>query len=118
MMRENADLPALVQRFIGLVNQKSAGRSMVFQHESGLTFPQIIVLYVLNARDETVSSLAAQLRMSMGATSQLVDKLVEAQMIDRIEDASDRRVRLLKLRPAGRKYLDQLHQIRHDEIND
>jgi DNA-binding MarR family transcriptional regulator len=115
---EQPDVAALVQRFIALMNRKTAGKSTMYMHESGLTFPQIIVLWALAESDETISGLAAKLRMSMGATSQLVDKLVDAQMVEREEDANDRRVRIVKLRAPGRKYLEQLGQIRRREIDE
>jgi DNA-binding MarR family transcriptional regulator len=115
----NPDDPApLLQRLIALVNRKSAGESTAFMHASGLTMPQIVVLFALRRSEASISELAQRLRMSMPATSQLVDRLVEAGLIDRTERAEDRRVRLVSILPAGLRYLEQFGEMRLREIED
>jgi DNA-binding MarR family transcriptional regulator len=113
-----ADPAPLVQRLIALVNRKSAGESTAFMHRSGLTMPQIVVLYALRRADATVSGLAERLRMSLPATSQLVDRLVEAGLVDRSEHAADRRVRHVSIRPGGLRFLERLGEMRLREIAD
>ncbi len=108
----------LVQRLIALVNRKSAGESLAFMHASGLTMPQIVVLFALRRSPCSISELAQRLRMSLPATSQLVDRLVEAGLIDRTEHAEDRRVRRASILPAGLRYLEQFGEMRYREIED
>lgn len=118
-MPSSAHDPApLVQRLIGLVNRKSAGESTAFMHASGLTMPQIVVLFALRRADASISELAQRLRMSLPATSQLVDRLVEAGLIDRTEDPDDRRVRRISILPAGLGFLEQFGELRSREIED
>jgi DNA-binding MarR family transcriptional regulator len=117
MALDPGDPATLIQRFIGLVNGRSAGESIAFMHASGLTMPQIVVLHLLRRAANTVSELARQLRMSLPATSQLVDRLVESGMVDRTESATDRRVRTLSLRPAGDRFLDRLGTLRHRDLD-
>jgi DNA-binding MarR family transcriptional regulator len=110
----------LVQRLIALVNRKSAGASIGFMHASGLTMPQIVVLYALrnSGAEVSISGMAERLRMSLPATSQLVDRLVEAGLVQRAESASDRRVRRVSILSDGLRFLEQLGEMRAREIED
>ena len=49
-----------------------------------------------------VSDIGEHMQISAAAASQLVDKLVQSGLLDRIEDINDRRARLLSLSPKGR----------------
>jgi MarR family transcriptional regulator, organic hydroperoxide resistance regulator len=114
--RKDDDLASLVKRLFGLVNRLAAGESVAFLHASGLTMPQIIVLHALRRAESSISGLAARLRMSLPATSQLVDRLVEAGLVDRAEHEGDRRVRRVTIRPAGLRFLSRLGDLRLAEI--
>lgn len=111
------NLAALVRQLFSLVGRLSQRESLSFQHASGLTMPQIIVLHVLRRAEDTISGLAARLRMSLPATSQLVDRLVEAGLVQRTEHESDRRVRRVTIRPAGLRFLERLGNLRREEID-
>jgi DNA-binding MarR family transcriptional regulator len=111
------DPAMLFQRLIGLANRETAGKSTLFLYESGLTFPQIIVLYALTWEGpQPISTLAQTLRLSLAATSQLVDRLVDAQLVAREEDPDDRRVRIVRLRPQGKQFMDALNETRRKEL--
>ncbi len=112
------DAAPLLQRLIALVNRKSAGESTAFMHASGLTMPQIVALFALRRAEASISELAERLRMSLPATSQLVDRLVEAGLVDRTEHAEDRRVRRISILPAGLRYLEQFGAMRCRELED
>jgi DNA-binding MarR family transcriptional regulator len=116
--RYDADDPAMLfQRLIGLANRETAGASTMFMYESGLTFPQIIVMYVLTWMGPLpISALAERLRLSLAATSQLVDRLVEGGYVAREEDADDRRVRRVRMRAHGERFMDRLNEIRRREL--
>lgn len=118
MAASPGDPAPLVKRFIALVNRKSAGESTAFMHASGLTMPQIVVLHALRRAEASITGLAERLRMSLPATSQLVDRLVEAGLVDRAEHAADRRVRRVTILPAGQRFLERLGEMRLREIED
>jgi DNA-binding MarR family transcriptional regulator len=112
-----SDLGGLIQRFNTIVNGRAGSRSLMLMHESGLTFPQIIVLYALAFKgDQSISSIAEVTRLSAPATSQMIDRLVEAGYVSREESSDDRRVRVVAIRPKGRRVVEQLHAVRHGEI--
>jgi len=56
--------------------------------------------------------------MSLPATSQLVDRLVMADLVDRTEHAVDRRVRRVTILPSGLRFLEELGALRLREIED
>jgi len=113
------DPAVLFQRLIGVANRETAGRSTLFMYESGLTFPQIIVMYALTWQGpQPISTLAQTLRLSLAATSQLVDRLVEGEFVSRGEDPGDRRVRIIAMRPQGRQFMDRLNEIRRRELSE
>ncbi len=118
MAASPGDPAPLVKRFVALVNRKSAGESTAFMHASGLTMPQIVVLHALRRAEASITGLAARLRRSLPATSQLVDRLVEAGLVDRAENAADRRVRRVTILPAGQRFLERLGEMRLREIED
>ncbi len=114
---ESTNPASLFQRLIGLANRETAGASTMFMYESGLTFPQIIVMYALTWLGPLpISTLAQRLRLSLAATSQLVDRLVEGAYVAREEDPQDRRVRLVRMRPHGKQFMDKLNEIRRREL--
>jgi DNA-binding MarR family transcriptional regulator len=114
-----ADPAVQLQRLIGLLNRKSIGESVALMHRSGLTFPQITVLFALRARGAlSVSALAARLRMSLPATSQLAERLVAGGLVERTAHARDRRVRLLRLLAPGLAFLERFTSLRRQELDE
>ena len=53
-----------------------------------------------------MSAISERFDVSAAAASQLVDKLVQAGYIERTEDPSDRRAKLLKLSTNGAKLVE------------
>ena len=116
---DERDPAVLFQRLIGLANRSTAGASTMYMYESGLTFPQIIVMYALTwLGPQPMTTLAQTLRLSLAATSQLVDRLVEGHYVAREEDPNDRRVRIVRLRPHGRQFMDRLDEMRRRELTE
>jgi DNA-binding MarR family transcriptional regulator len=77
--------------------------------QSGVTLPQLRVLYQVRRKPEiTTKSLARALGVTVSTTSGLVIKLVERGLIDRLTDAQDRRQAPLRLTPAGEALTGEL----------
>jgi DNA-binding MarR family transcriptional regulator len=60
------------------------------------------------------SALADLERISAQAISQIINRLVEAGVVDRTTDESDKRKVLITLTEAGKKHLDENRRIKEE----
>ena len=73
---------------------------------SGINVPQYMAMVALAELDgATMGDLAKRLRVTMGASTNVVDKLVRGGYVSRRRSASDRRVVNVALREKGHKVL-------------
>lgn len=78
-----------------------------FTKESGLSMPQVSVLLRLHYRGACgISELGEYLTVTNAAASQMIDKLVGMGLLERSEDASDRRAKQVTLTARGRELID------------
>jgi len=81
-------------------------------NEADLTFPQMLLLGFLEQGPQTVSSLSDMIRLTPGAVSRLVERLVRKGLVSRREGDGDRRQKPLELTPAGRRVRERLEHAR------
>jgi DNA-binding MarR family transcriptional regulator len=75
---------------------------------TGLSMPQFSILMQLFFRGNCgISDISDRFEITAAAASQHVDNLVQAGMIERTEDAHDRRVRQIELSAKGRNLLEK-----------
>ena len=80
--------------------------------ESNLTMAQMKVLMLLGVVGEShMSDVAGQLGVSISTVSGLVDRLVEGGLVQRREDAADRRHVLVSMTPAGSEVIDRFQEL-------
>ena len=85
-----------------------------FAKSTGLSMPQSSILMQLHYKGACgMSAISERFDVLAAAASQLVDKLVQAGYIERTEDPSDRRAKLLKLSTNGAKLVDNGIQERY-----
>jgi DNA-binding MarR family transcriptional regulator len=90
-----------------------------FAKSTGLSMPQFSILMQLHYKGPCgMSEISERFDVSAAAASQLVDKLVQAGYIERTEDPSDRRAKLLKLSTNGAKLVDNGIQERYRWMDD
>ena len=90
-----------------------------FAKSTGLSMPQFSILMQLHYKGACgMSEISERFDVSAAAASQLVDKLVQAGYIERTEDPSDRRAKLLKLSTSGAKLVDDGIQERYRWMDD
>jgi DNA-binding MarR family transcriptional regulator len=75
-----------------------------------LTLTQVKALFALSDAELTVKDLAERLGLSLPGTSRAVDALVERGLVDRREDANDRRMKRLRNAAAGDAALARLDE--------
>lgn len=87
---------------------------------SGLTVPQLLVLRALSEHAEgtTASAIQPHLGVSPGTLSGLVQRLVQAGLVDRSRDEADRRRVLLTLTDAGHEVLGAAPATLQDTVLD
>jgi DNA-binding MarR family transcriptional regulator len=79
-----------------------------FAKSTGLSMPQFSILMQLHHKGLCgMSEISERFDISNAAASQLVEKLVHAGYLERAEDPSDRRAKLLKLSPSGAKLVEE-----------
>lgn len=98
--------PAHLAELLGRLNAELTGQSMgaVLQILQGanLSMPRLVALLYLQRRGSTsISGLSEHLNLALATTSQAIDLLVQAGLVERHEDARDRRHKLVTITSAG-----------------
>jgi DNA-binding MarR family transcriptional regulator len=87
---------------------RSVHDSARFIKASGFSMPQFFLLMHLYRHEKCgISDLSEHMDVTTAATSQLVDKLVQAGLLLRIENPSDRRAKQISLSPAGEAFIEK-----------
>ena len=87
--------------------------------ESELSLSQVSTLFRLfHHGPNSVNDLADHLGISMAAVSQLLNQLMDAELILRSEDPSDRRVKLIGLTEKGMLAVEKSIQARHAWVDE
>jgi MarR family transcriptional regulator, organic hydroperoxide resistance regulator len=82
-----------------------------------MSMAQVKVLMMLSFKGEkSISKLAEALSVSHPTASQLVDRLVQAGLAERVEQATDRRFTLARLTHAGEQLAQRLWQGRMSHL--
>ena len=90
-----------------------------FAKSTGLSMPQFSILMQLHHKGSCgMSEVSDRFDISPAAASQLVDKLVHAGYLERTEDPSDRRAKLLTLSTKGGELIGQGIEERYRWMDD
>ena len=97
----------LTDRFINVVeylNRRMHSGHLDEWHGQDITIPQIKTLILLEQMEPLrMGIIAGRLGTTLSATTSIVDRLVEKNLVDRDSDPRDRRVVLCKLTDQGRE---------------
>ena len=90
-----------------------------FAKSTGLSMPQFSILMQLHHKGSCgMSEVSERFDISAAAASQLVEKLVQAGYLERAEDPSDRRAKLLTLSLKGKELIQQGTEERYRWMDD
>lgn len=96
-------------------NLRSAATDIDFEIE--LSYPQILMLYVLMEREvSNMSELSSWLKISHGVATRTADRLVEKGLAERRHSDDDRRVVLVSLTNKGREHAERLISIHLEKM--
>jgi DNA-binding MarR family transcriptional regulator len=91
-----------LQRFMHLYVRRTIRDMQSLLRELKLSMPQMGTLHFLAAEGgQSVSAIADHLDLSLAATSHLVERLVQRDLLTRAEDPHDRRLKRVELAPGG-----------------
>lgn len=101
----------------GELNWQNMGEVLQILQAANLSMPRLVALVHLRRRGSaTISELSEHLHLALATTSQAIDLLVQAGLVERREDAHDRRHKLVSLTPAGEEIVGRVRQARVDEM--
>ncbi len=90
-----------------------------FAKSTGLSMAQFSILMQLHHKGSCgVSDISERFDVTAAAASQLVEKLVQAGYLERAEDPTDRRAKLLTLSVKGKELINQGTEERHRWMDD
>jgi DNA-binding MarR family transcriptional regulator len=101
--RTARDLNELLHDMMVAFGHTSGSGIVAVVNDADLTLPQIIILGMLQQDPQTVSRLSEMIKLTPGAVSRLVDRMVRKGLVSRKEGDGDRRQKMLSLTPAGRR---------------
>jgi DNA-binding MarR family transcriptional regulator len=97
-----------IRQFMDFAMHHSMRERAHFAKATGLSMPQFGILMQLHYRGNCgVSDIGERFDITNAAASQLVEKLVQSGLIQREEDPTDRRAKLLNLTDKGRQWIQQ-----------
>jgi DNA-binding MarR family transcriptional regulator len=93
----------VLQAWAGIFARRSMHDFLQFMHDYNLAMPHLNILMQLYYHGPaSILSIRQTMQSSRAAATQLVDKLVQQGLVERTEDAADRRVKDICLSEAGR----------------
>ena len=106
MLKDNLETEAIMDRFAETMFQLMMDHHQRYAVEMEMTLPQAQALRLLLGGPRSTGDLAAALRISAPAVTQLTNRLTRKQLIDRQADDEDRRSVLIALSERGRQVVE------------
>lgn len=113
-MTDSLQLTQTIRQGMDLITHRAFREQARFVKSTGLSMAQFGILMQIHYRKNCgISDLSNHLDITSAAASQLVEKLVQSDLLERTEDPIDRRAKLLKLSPKGQKLIEGGLAARH-----
>ena len=117
IIKAHAELSSVLSVFMAQVMRYDTDTLLRFVKQAELTLPLLSVLSLVERRGAvSIGELGAGLDYSLANASLLVDKLVCQGYVTRVENASDRRHKLVQLTPKGQALLAELRVARAGNV--
>ena len=114
-LAEDEPLGELLQEFVNRVSHLQ-GHTLAALTEESVTLQQVLLLRRLQQMGEsTLSDLAARMRMSPPAVSQMIDRLFALELLTRVEAEEDRRRKKVSVTRKGQALLERVRRARAAE---
>jgi len=117
-MQDSKEVGELIRRWAQALDARAMGEWRRFVREAGLSMQQLVFLMRLSGGGSCgVHDLGRGLGVSSAAVSQMVDRMVQAGLVDREESAEDRRVRRVQLSSRGRQLVERAARRRYQWVD-
>jgi DNA-binding MarR family transcriptional regulator len=88
--------------------QRSMRGIMGSMKQDGLSMPQIYTLmYLYHEGEVRISDIGILMDVGKAAASQLVERLVQQGLVERVEDENDRRAKKIRLQPKSLRLIEK-----------
>lgn len=105
----NPILNSPIEKFTRMMFSLVIERLAVVISEMDLSFSQVAALHIIDQTSSiSIQDISTRLNLSLSATSRLIDDLVKADYIDRVEDQENRRSKILSLTQHGQAFVNKL----------
>ena len=107
-MTDTTQFSKTVRQWMDAFMHRSMGGWARFVKSSGFSMPQFMILMHAHYKVSCgITNLSEKMEISTAAVSQLVDKLVHADLLIRTEDPNDRRAKQVALSPKGKELIER-----------
>ena len=108
---QSQKLQELMRQIVGCCEDRKFYESQKFN----LLYAEIRCLILFEGeRYLTVKGIAQKLDVAKSRVTRIVDGLIEKELVERIEDPKDGRIKLVNLTPAGLKKSEEIDAFRRD----
>ncbi len=107
-MTDPTQLSRILRRWMDVFMHRSMRGWSHQVKATGMSMPQFSILMQLHYKGSCgVSEISERFEVTTAAASQLVDKLVQSNLVERAEDPHDRRARQIQLSTKGKAMIEK-----------
>ena len=100
---ENTAAATLLREWIESITMRSLHEWWRYVRATGLSMPQFgVLMFLYHGGTCSVNDVGQRMEVTGAAASQLIERLVQANLVERSENPADRRARLITLTSKGR----------------
>ena len=106
-----------IHKHFEMFMQRSLRGIMGSMKQDGLSMPQIYTLmYLYHEGEVRISDIGVLMEVGKAAASQLVERLVQQGLVERVEDESDRRAKKIRLLPKSLVLIEKGVQVQRQQM--
>jgi DNA-binding MarR family transcriptional regulator len=108
-----------IHKHFEIFMQRSLRGIMGSMKQDGLSMQQIYTLmYLYHEGEVRISDIGVLMDVGNAAASQLVDRLVQQNLVERVEDAGDRRAKKIRLQPKSLALIEKGLRVQRKEMGE
>ncbi len=107
-MSDVSSLNDLLRTWVEITTHRTMRDQARYVRSLGFSMPQFFLLMQVYYRKQCgISDLSEHMEVTLAAASQMVEKLVQAGLLQRAEHPADRRIKQVTLSPKGRELIEK-----------